>query len=58
MVAVYKDKGILLLIDVRNSDVVNEITIGPKLFMSYSANIATFVVVSTKTTVTIWGVSR
>ena len=58
MVAIYKDKGILLLIDVKNHEVVNEITIGPKLFMSYSADIASFVVVSTKTTVTIWGVSR
>ena len=58
MVALYKDKGILLLIDVKNRDVVNEINIGPKLFMSYSADIATFVVVSTKTTVTIWGVSE
>jgi WD40 repeat protein len=56
LVAVYKDKGKLLLIDIADREVKGSINIGPKLYMSYSPDITTFAVVSTKTTVTIWSI--
>ncbi|MFZ5911387.1 MAG: WD40 repeat domain-containing protein [Chloroflexota bacterium] len=58
LVAVYKDKGKLLLIDIVDREIKGNIDIGPKLYMSYSPDISTFAVVSTKTTVTIWGIPR
>ena len=57
LVGTYKDKGKLLLIDIVDREIKGNIDIGPKLYMSYSPDISTFAVVSTKTTVTIWGVS-
>lgn len=56
LVAVYKDKGRLLLIDIIDREIKGNINIGPKLFMSYSPDLSMFAVVSTNTTVTIWGV--
>lgn len=58
LVGTYKDKGRLLLIDIVDREIKGDINIGPKLYMSYSPDISTFVVVSTKTTVTIWGTSQ
>ena len=57
LVCTYKDKGRLLLIDILDREIKGEFNIGPKLYMSYSPDISTFAVVSTKTTVTIWEIS-
>lgn len=57
LICVYKDRGKLLLIEIAEREIVGTIDIGPKLYMSYSPDISTFAVVSTKTTVTIWGIS-
>lgn len=58
MLCLYKDKGKLLLINIEDGDVKAEVNIGSKLFMSYSPDISTFAVVSTKTKVTIWNVPK
>lgn len=58
IVCVYKDKGKLLLIDIFDREIKGTVDIGPKLFMSYSPDISTFAVVSTRTTVTIWSVPQ
>lgn len=57
LVGTYKDRGKLLLIDILDREIKGNIDIGPTLYMSYSPDISTFAVVSTETTVTIWGVS-
>lgn len=57
LVGTYKDKGKLLLIDIVDREIKGNIDIGPTLYMSYSPDISTFAVVSTKDTVSIWGVS-
>jgi WD40 repeat protein len=56
LLGVYKDKGKLLIIDIVRREIVGLLDIGPKLYMSYSPGISKFAVVSTETTVTIWGV--
>lgn len=58
LVGTYKDKGKLLLIDILDREIKGNIDIGPTLYMSYSPDISTFAVVSTETTVTIWGISQ
>lgn len=57
LVGTYKDRGKLLLIDILDREIKGNIDIGPTLYMSYSPDISTFAVVSTETTVTIWGIS-
>jgi WD40 repeat protein len=57
LIGTYKDKGKLLLIDIIGREVKGSIDIGPTLYMSCSPDISTFAIVSTKTTVTIWGIS-
>jgi WD40 repeat protein len=57
LVGTYKDKGKLLLIDILDREIKGNFNIGPKLYMSYSPDISTFAVVSTKTTVTLWEIS-
>ena len=57
LVGTYKDRGKLLLIDIVDREIKGNIDIGPTLYMSYSPDISTFAVVSTKNTVTIWGIS-
>ena len=58
LIGTYKDhKGKLLLIDIVDREIKGNIDIGPTIYMSYSPDISTFATVSTKTTVTIWGVS-
>lgn len=58
LVGTYKDRGKLLLIDIVDREIKGNIDIGPTLYMSYSPDISTFAVVSTETTVTIWGISQ
>jgi WD40 repeat protein len=58
ILGVYKDKGQLLIINIVKREIVGNLDIGPKLYMSYSPDLSTFVVVSAKTTVTIWGISE
>jgi len=56
MICLYKDKGRMLLINIDDGVVRGDISIGTKLYLSYSPDISTFAVVSSKTTVTIWNV--
>lgn len=56
MICLYKDKGRMLLINIEDGEIRGDINIGSKLFLSYSPDIGTFAVVSTKTKVTIWNV--
>lgn len=57
LVGTYKDRGKLLLIDIVDREIKGNIDLGPTLYMSYSPDISTFAIVSTATTVTIWGIS-
>jgi WD40 repeat protein len=56
MICLYKDKGRMLLINIEDGEIRGDINIGSKLFLSYSPDISTFAVVSTRTHVTIWNV--
>jgi WD40 repeat protein len=58
MICLYKDKGRMLLINIEDGKIRGDINIGSKLFLSYSPDISTFAVVSTKTKVTIWNVPK
>jgi len=58
MICLYKDKGRMLLINIDDGEIKEDINIGTKLFLSYSPDISTFAVVSTKTKVTIWNVPK
>lgn len=58
LIGTYKDhRGKLLLVDIIDREIKGNIDVGQTIYMSYSPDISTFATISTKTTVTIWGVS-
>jgi len=58
MIALYKDKGRMLLINIEDGVIRGDFSIGTKLYLSYSPDISTFAVVPTNNTVTIWNVPK
>jgi len=54
----YADKGQLLVISIGKHEIVGTVDLGPKLYMAYSQDMSTFAIISSKTTVNIWGVPQ
>ncbi len=54
----YKDKGQLLIFDVEERESVGVIDLGPVTLLSYSPDVRLFAILSTRRTVSIWGVIR
>lgn len=52
----YKNKGLLMLFDRAARNPIGTIDLGPSLLMSYSFDLRMFAVLSTRTSVSIWGV--
>ena len=53
----YADKGQLLAINIVKREIVGTVDLGPKLYMAYSQDMSTFAIISSKTSVNIWGIS-
>jgi WD40 repeat protein len=52
----YKDKGLLGIFDLKTRRAIGQVSLGPKLYMSYSNDLSMFVVLSKKLDVDIWGI--
>lgn len=57
LVGAYKDRGLIAIFDVNRREQVGTIDLGPITLLSYTPDVRMFAVLSTKTTVTIWGIS-
>jgi hypothetical protein len=53
----YADKGQLLVIGIKRREIIGTVDLGPKLYMAYSQDMGTFAIISSKTTVNIWGIT-
>ena len=58
IMGVLKDRGKLQIYSIADREVFGEIDIGSKLLMSYSPDLRMFVVISTRTSVTVWGIAQ
>jgi WD40 repeat protein len=58
LVGDYTGQGQLLFINLTSREIIGSINLGPKLYMAYSADFSQFAIVSSKTSVTIWGLSN